>query len=86
MIRERVNAFDLNSTRIWLQRVMAKEFLSGFVPVCFVDFWFADQLNSLALVFLDIEFFFCFYIKEQGGGRKEPSTFQPDVIDIDLTS
>ena len=44
---------------------MAKEFLSGFVPVCFVDFWFADQLNSLALVFLDIEFFFCFYIKEQ---------------------
>ena len=63
--RERVNAFDLNSTRIWLQRVMAKEFLSGFVPVCFVDFWFADQLNSLALVFLDIEFFFCFYIKEQ---------------------
>ena len=43
---------------------MAKEFLSGFVPVCFVDFWFADQLNSLALVFLDIEFFFCFYIKQ----------------------
>ena len=61
----RVNVFDLNSTRIWLQRVIAKEFLSGFVPVCFVDFWFADQLNSLALVFLDIEFFFCFYIKEQ---------------------
>ena len=65
LTRVRVNAFDLNSTRIWLQRVMAKEFLSGFVPVCFVDFWFADQLNSLALVFLDIEFFFCFYIKEQ---------------------
>ena len=63
--RGRVNIFDLNSTRIWLQRVIAKEFLSGFVPVCFVDFWFADQLNSLALVFLDIEFFFCFYIKEQ---------------------
>ena len=63
--RSRVNIFDLNSTRIWLQRVIAKEFLSGFVPVCFVDFWFADQLNSLALVFLDIEFFFCFYIKEQ---------------------
>ena len=44
---------------------MFKEFKSGFVPVCFIDFWFADQLNSLALVFLDIEFFFCFYIKEQ---------------------
>ena len=65
LTRLRVNIFDLNSTRIWLQRVIAKEFLSGFVPVCFVDFWFADQLNSLALVFLDIEFFFCFYIKEQ---------------------
>ena len=44
---------------------MFKEFKSGFVPVCFIDFWFADQLNSLALVFLDVEFFFCFYIKDQ---------------------
>ena len=38
---------------------------AGFVPVAFVDFWFADQLNSLGLVFLDFEFFFCFFIKEQ---------------------
>ena len=84
MIRERVNAFDLNSTRIWLQRVMAKEFLSGFVPVCFVDFWFADQLNSLALVFLDIEFFFCFYIKEQTLEHEDDLDFNSK--DLNLTA
>ena len=61
---------------------MAKEFLSGFVPVCFVDFWFADQLNSLALVFLDIEFFFCFYIKE----RTLEVQNDPDLNSNDLNS
>ena len=30
--------------------------------VAFVDFWLADQFNSLGLVFLDFEYFMCFYI------------------------
>ena len=61
----RIDPFHLKSTKRWLQNVVIKEIKAGFVPVAFVDFWFADQLNSLGLVFLDFEFFFCFFIKEQ---------------------
>ena len=63
-----------------------REVKAGFLKVCFIDFWLADQFNSLAVgtalqvlkhiwslvcrdtmlsylkVFLDIEFFFCFFI------------------------
>ena len=34
--------------------------LAPFFAVTFSDFWIADQFNSLAVVFLDIEFFLCF--------------------------
>lgn len=33
----------------------------GFYPVEFADFWLADQLNSLVVLFLDSEFMICFY-------------------------
>ena len=58
----RTDAFKFNSTRKWLQRVFMREVKAGFLPVCFVDFWLADQFNSLAIVFLDIEFFVCFFV------------------------
>lgn len=32
-----------------------------FFHVEFADFWLADQLNSLAVVFLDLQFLGCFY-------------------------
>ena len=35
-------------------------FSAPFFGVTFPDFWIADQMNSLAVVFLDIEFFWCF--------------------------
>ena len=35
-----------------------------FHHVGFADFWLADQLNSLTIVLLDIEFFICFYAVE----------------------
>ena len=62
MTRIRTNLFNFNSTRKWLQRVFLREVKAGFLPVCFIDFWLADQFNSLAMVFLDIEYFFCFFI------------------------
>ena len=37
-------------------------FLAPFFPVTFPDFWIADQMNSLAVVFLDIEFFLCYMV------------------------
>ena len=35
-----------------------------FYYVEFADFWLADQLNSLAIVFLDLEYTVCFYTHE----------------------
>ena len=37
-------------------------FLAPFFPVKFADFWIADQMNSLSVVLLDIEYFICFMV------------------------
>jgi hypothetical protein len=47
-------------SRIWLLKVLGRIILAPFFTVKFADFWIADQLNSLAIVFLDMEFFFCY--------------------------
>ena len=68
-----------SSTRSWIRKVFIAQikvkrnfeklfliwihFKAGFVPVTFVDFWFADQLNSLVSVFLDFEFTVCFLLR-----------------------
>ncbi|UJR07238.1 hypothetical protein I4U23_011526 [Adineta vaga] len=49
-------------SRIWLLKKFFRVFLSPFYHVNFADFWLADQLCSLELVFFDLEFFICFYI------------------------
>ena len=33
-----------------------------FFKVKFADFWIADQLTSLGLVLLDVEYFFCYLL------------------------
>jgi hypothetical protein len=35
--------------------------LAPFFKVGFADFWLADQLNSLVPVFMDFQYFACFY-------------------------
>ena len=35
-----------------------------FHHVAFADFWLADQMNSLALVLLDLQYVICFYATE----------------------
>lgn len=35
-------------------------FLAPFFHVTFPDFWIADQMNSLAIILLDLEYFFCY--------------------------
>lgn len=47
-------------SRIWLGKELVRVILAPFFAVTFSDFWIADQFNSLAVVFLDIEFFLCF--------------------------
>lgn len=47
--------------RRWLLRILFRIFTAPFHHVGFADFWLADQLNSLAPVMLDFEYFICFY-------------------------
>ena len=37
-------------------------FLAPFFHVTFSDFWIADQMNSLAVLLLDLEYFWCYMI------------------------
>lgn len=39
-------------------------FTAPFHRVEFADFWLADQLNSLAIVLMDLEYLVCFYSVE----------------------
>lgn len=48
------NFFGHRSSRSWLiRRGILRPFSFGLLPVIFTDFWFADQYNSLAGMFVD---------------------------------
>ena len=49
-----------HDSRMWMVNVIYRILVSPMYRVSFADFWVADQLNSLAIVFLDFEFSFCF--------------------------
>ncbi|XP_016917659.1 solute carrier family 53 member 1 isoform X2 [Apis cerana] len=49
--------------RFWALRVLGRIFCAPFFYVGFADFWLADQLNSLHTVFLDFQYFVCFYVQ-----------------------
>ncbi|XP_076225453.1 solute carrier family 53 member 1 isoform X2 [Nomia melanderi] len=52
-----------HEARFWALRVMGRIFCAPFFYVGFADFWLADQLNSLHTVFLDFQYFVCFYVQ-----------------------
>ncbi|XP_012279518.1 xenotropic and polytropic retrovirus receptor 1 isoform X3 [Orussus abietinus] len=52
-----------HEARFWALSVLGRIFCAPFFYVNFADFWVADQLNSLHTVFLDLQYFVCFYIK-----------------------
>ncbi|KAI6657643.1 Phosphate transporter PHO1-like protein 1-like [Oopsacas minuta] len=60
-------AFMLNPVFIWSKstrfafaRVLLRIITSPAHTVYFGDFWFADQLNSLVVILLDFQYFFCY--------------------------
>ena len=64
-------AFMLNPVFIWSKsrrwafaRVLLRIVTSPAHTVYFGDFWFADQLNSLVVIMLDFQFFFCYCFLE----------------------
>ncbi|XP_065198397.1 xenotropic and polytropic retrovirus receptor 1 homolog [Sycon ciliatum] len=50
------------SARRWLLRRLARIATAPYFSVEFADFWLADQLNSVAVSFGDLEYLVCFYI------------------------
>ena len=53
-----------HQARFWLLRKLGQVFLSPFYHVDFANFWLADQLLSLELSFVDLEYFICYYIND----------------------
>ena len=51
----------LRKGRWGIFKITFRILLAPFYPVTFGDFWFADQLNSIIIIFLDFEFMLCFY-------------------------
>ncbi|XP_017327784.1 xenotropic and polytropic retrovirus receptor 1 homolog isoform X1 [Ictalurus punctatus] len=51
-------------SRFWLLKLLFRVVTAPFHRVGFADFWLADQLNSLAVVLMDLEYLICFYSVE----------------------
>nr|AHJ60092.1 xenotropic and polytropic retrovirus receptor [Cyanea capillata] len=49
------------SARYWFLKVMFRIIAAPFFHVQFADFWLADQLNSLVIPLLDLQYMICFY-------------------------
>ncbi|XP_037313096.1 xenotropic and polytropic retrovirus receptor 1 homolog [Pungitius pungitius] len=48
-------------SRFWLLKLLFRVVTAPFHHVGFADFWLADQLNSLGVVLMDLEYMICFY-------------------------
>uniref|UniRef100_A0A8C6SWD8 Xenotropic and polytropic retrovirus receptor 1 n=1 Tax=Neogobius melanostomus TaxID=47308 RepID=A0A8C6SWD8_9GOBI len=48
-------------SRFWLLKLLFRVVTAPFHRVGFADFWLADQLNSLGMVLMDLEYMICFY-------------------------
>ncbi|XP_037326591.1 xenotropic and polytropic retrovirus receptor 1a [Pungitius pungitius] len=51
-------------SRFWLLKMLFRVFTAPFHRVEFADFWLADQLNSLVVVMMDLEYLICYYVFE----------------------
>ncbi|XP_074593673.1 solute carrier family 53 member 1-like isoform X2 [Brevipalpus obovatus] len=57
------------NARFWFLRVLARVLAAPFARVKFADFWLADQFNSMSPIFVDIQYFICFYISVFSSGN-----------------
>lgn len=57
------NPFNpFHGSRCWLLTIVFRIITAPFHPVGFADFWLADQMNSLTVAFLDIEYSICYLL------------------------
>ncbi|EEC01802.1 xenotropic and polytropic murine leukemia virus receptor xpr1, putative, partial [Ixodes scapularis] len=72
-----------HQARFWLLRVLGRIFAAPFFYVGFADFWLADQLNSLVPVFIDAQYFVCFYATDfqwMENSGEDPSHFTRESV------
>ncbi|XP_029473990.1 xenotropic and polytropic retrovirus receptor 1 isoform X2 [Rhinatrema bivittatum] len=58
-------------SRFWLLKLLFRVFTAPFHKVGFADFWLADQLNSLVVILMDLEYMICFYTFELSWSNNE---------------
>uniref|UniRef100_A0A6Q2YMU4 Xenotropic and polytropic retrovirus receptor 1a n=1 Tax=Esox lucius TaxID=8010 RepID=A0A6Q2YMU4_ESOLU len=70
-------------SRFWLLKLLFRVMTAPFHRVEFADFWLADQLNSLGMVLMDLEYLICFYSFQlswkQQDGLLQDVTDHPDT-------
>nr|XP_061790583.1 solute carrier family 53 member 1-like isoform X2 [Nerophis lumbriciformis] len=74
-------------SRFWLLKLLFRVFTAPFHRVEFADFWLADQLNSLVVVLMDLEYLICFYIFELKWGNSKgllPNINEQGHTDADM--
>eukprot|EP01137_Pigoraptor_chileana_P000491 Opistho-2@36782 len=60
------------SARYWVIYHILRVFSAPFTKVRFADFWLADQFNSMAIMFIDMEFLFCQTLVIATNGSSDP--------------
>ncbi|ELK37135.1 Xenotropic and polytropic retrovirus receptor 1 [Myotis davidii] len=72
-------------SRFWLLKLLFRVFTAPFHKVGFADFWLADQLNSLSVILMDLEYMICFYSFElkwdESGGLLPNNSKEQDHSD-----
>ncbi|KAF3823329.1 hypothetical protein GH733_010765, partial [Mirounga leonina] len=70
-------------SRFWLLKLLFRVFTAPFHKVGFADFWLADQLNSLSVILMDLEYMICFYSFElkwdESGGLLPNNSEEPEI-------
>ncbi|XP_015666760.1 xenotropic and polytropic retrovirus receptor 1 isoform X2 [Protobothrops mucrosquamatus] len=69
-------------SRFWLLKLLFRVFTAPFHKVGFADFWLADQLNSLAVILMDLEYMICFYSFELQWKAKDALLEDPDRSEV----
>uniref|UniRef100_G3PNL6 Xenotropic and polytropic retrovirus receptor 1a n=1 Tax=Gasterosteus aculeatus aculeatus TaxID=481459 RepID=G3PNL6_GASAC len=66
-------------SRFWLLKLLFRVVTAPFHHVGFADFWLADQLNSLGVVLMDLEYMICFYSFELDWTKHDGLVSSKDV-------
>ena len=69
------------SARYWLCKELFRIFSAPFHSVTFADFWLADQLTSLDIIFDDFEYFICYFAFDTQWIGKQLDRFYPNLND-----